>query len=146
MTNHDSPTPAPNDDLKAEETQDTVSDIQDTSATEEPKEEIPLTPEQEATKKKIVEALCEVYDPEIPVNIHALGMIYNIDVYNLPETVITMTLTSPACPVAGTLPGEVEVAIQEVEGIELAKVNLVWEPPWTPELMSEAAKLSLNMY
>ena len=146
MTNPDSPTSEPNDDPKTEETEDAVSDTQDSSTTEEPKEELPLTPEQEATKEKIVEVLCDVYDPEIPVSIHALGMIYHIDVYNLPEAVITMTLTSPACPVAGTLPGEVETRIQEVEGIELAKVNLVWEPPWTPELMSEAAKLSLNMY
>jgi len=97
-------------------------------------------------EEEVVEVICEIYDPEIPVNIYALGLIYDVQVSEDCDVNITMTLTSPACPVAGTLPGEVETRIQEVEGIELAKVNLVWEPPWTPELMSEAAKLSLNMY
>ena len=112
----------------------------------EPEVPVVLTPEQEAIQEKIVEVLCDIYDPEIPVSIHALGMIYKVDVTNLPEAVVTMTLTSPACPVAGTLPGEVETRVQMVEGVDLARVDLVWDPPWTPDLMSEAAKLQLNMF
>ncbi len=122
------------------------ADPADSAKAPEPKAPVELTPEQESIKEKIVEVLCDIYDPEVPVNIHALGMIYDVDVQNLPEAVVTMTLTSPACPVAGTLPGEVETRVQMVDGVELARVNLVWEPPWSPDLMSEAAKLQLNMF
>ncbi len=96
------------------------------------------------TEETIVEVLRTVFDPEIPVSIYDLGMIYNIRVENS-EVHVRMTLTTPACPVAGSLPGEVETRIKAIEGVRDAKVELVWDPPWTPEKMSEAAKLQLNM-
>lgn len=93
---------------------------------------------------KVVEALTTVFDPEIPVNIYELGLIYDVDVAQDGEVTITMTLTTPHCPVAGSLPGEVQDKIAAIEGVRKANVNLVWEPPWTPERMSEAAKLELG--
>ncbi len=94
---------------------------------------------------RIVDQMKTVYDPEIPVDIYELGMIYEIDVESDGRTHVTMTLTSPACPVAGTLPGEVEEKLNEVEGVKDGKVELVWDPPWSPDLMSESAKLELGM-
>ena len=93
---------------------------------------------------KIVEALTTVFDPEIPVNIYELGLIYDVDVAQDGEVTVTMTLTTPHCPVAGSLPGEVQDKIAAIEGVKKANVNLVWEPSWTPERMSEAAKLELG--
>ena len=93
---------------------------------------------------KVVEALTSVFDPEIPVNIYELGLIYDIDVAIDGEVNIAMTLTAPNCPVAGSLPGEVQDKIAAIPGVTKAKVNLVWEPAWTPERMSEAAKLELG--
>tara|TARA_B100001250_G_scaffold384594_1_gene379552 strand:+ start:397 stop:714 length:318 start_codon:yes stop_codon:yes gene_type:complete len=95
-------------------------------------------------KNKIVEAIKKVYDPEIPVDIYELGLIYDIKI-NKGEVEITMTLTSPFCPVAGSLPKEVAARASEVEGVKNANVELVFEPPWTMDLMSEEAKLELNM-
>lgn len=97
-------------------------------------------------REDIVETMKTVYDPEIPVNIYDLGMVYEIEVRPDRSALVTMTLTSPACPVAGTLPGEVEEKLNEVEGVQGGKVELVWDPPWTPERMSEAAKLELGMF
>jgi len=97
-------------------------------------------------ESRVIEALCNVYDPEIPVNIYELGLIYNIDVSSSGEVLIKMTLTSPACPVAGTLPGEVEQTAKEVPGVTHAEVELVWDPAWSPDLMSEAAKLELGFF
>jgi len=94
---------------------------------------------------EIVEVLKTVYDPEIPVNIYDMGMIYGVDVNEENFAHVTMTLTSPACPVAGTLPGEVEQKVKGVPGVSDGKVELVWDPPWTPEMMSEAARLELGM-
>ena len=94
----------------------------------------------------IVAALKTVYDPEIPVDIYELGLIYGIDVHPSGEVNIKMTLTSPGCPVAGSLPGEVEQKVQAVPGVTAAKVELVWDPPWGMEKMSEAAKLQLGMF
>jgi FeS assembly SUF system protein len=96
-------------------------------------------------RQRIVELMQSVYDPEIPVNIYELGMVYDIQVDAEGNATVSMTLTSPACPVAGSLPGEVEWRLGTLEGLKSAKVNLVWEPPWTPEKMSEAAKLQLGM-
>ncbi len=96
------------------------------------------------TEEQVVEVLRTVYDPEIPVSIYDLGMIYDIKDENS-EVHVRMTLTTPACPVAGSLPGQVETRIKAIEGVNDAKVELVWDPPWTPEKMSEAAKLQLNM-
>src|SRR5262245_30737090 len=103
------------------------------------------TVDTEALRQRIVELMQTVYDPEIPVNIYELGMVYDIQVDAEGNATVTMTLTSPACPVAGSLPGEVEWRLGTLDGLKSAKVNLVWEPPWTPEKMSEAAKLQLGM-
>jgi FeS assembly SUF system protein len=93
----------------------------------------------------VIDALSTCYDPEIPVNIYDLGLIYGIDI--TPENAVTirMTLTSPACPVAGTLPPEVEQKVRAIPGVSSAKVDLVWEPPWGKHLLSEAARLQLGM-
>lgn len=93
---------------------------------------------------RVVQALTTVYDPEIPVNIYELGLVYDVDVAQDGEVNITMTLTTPNCPVAGSLPGEVQAKVMAVDGVTAANVNLVWEPTWTPERMSEAAKLELG--
>ena len=95
-------------------------------------------------KDEIIEALKTVYDPEIPVNIYELGLIYDLAVDPSGQVDIRMTLTSPACPVAGSLPGEVEAKAATVPGVSKVEVELVWDPPWTMELMSEAAKLELG--
>ncbi len=97
-------------------------------------------------REQVIEVLQTIYDPEIPVNIYELGLIYTVEVDAEYNVSIEMTLTSPACPVAGTLPPEVEYKAGGVEGIKSSKVELVWEPFWTPDLMSEAAKLELNMW
>ena len=95
---------------------------------------------------RMVEQLKTVYDPEIPVDIYELGLIYRVDVSDDKDVVVDMTLTAPGCPVAGEMPGWVEDAIMQIEGIRSCKVNLVFDPPWTPALMSDEAKLSLNMF
>ena len=94
---------------------------------------------------KIVEALRSVFDPEIPVNIYEMGLIYNVDIAENGHVDIQMTLTSPACPVAGTLPVEVENAVERVDGVRSADVEIVWDPSWNPSMMSEAARLELGM-
>ncbi len=93
----------------------------------------------------VIDALKTVYDPEIPVNIYELGLIYEIIVSPTSFVDVKMTLTSPSCPVAGTLPGEVEQKVKSVPGVSDAKIELVWEPSWDMSKMSEAAKLQLNM-
>ncbi len=95
---------------------------------------------------EVVKAIQMCYDPEIPVNIYDLGLIYSIDVDDENNVDVEMTLTSPMCPVAGSLPPEVEDRVQSVEGVNVAKVEVVWDPPWNPDMMSEAAKLELNMF
>ncbi len=97
-------------------------------------------------KERVIEALKTCYDPEIPVNIYELGLIYDLDVPPSGVVSIRMTLTSPACPVAGSLPGEVASKVRAVAGVTDVKVDLVWEPPWEMERMSEAAKLQLGMF
>ena len=100
---------------------------------------------QKLIEGKVIEALQKVYDPEIPVNIYELGLIYDIAV-NPDDTVhIKMTLTAPACPVAGSLPGEVERQVESVPEVKSATVELVWDPPWSRDRMSEAAQLQLGM-
>ena len=94
---------------------------------------------------RIVEALMTCFDPEVPVNIYELGLIYNVEMSPDGNVGIHMTLTSPACPVAGTLPGEVQRKVQGLEGVTSAKVELVWEPPWDKSRMSEAARLQLGI-
>jgi len=92
----------------------------------------------------VIDALSTVYDPEIPVNIYELGLIYDLDISPDGGVKIAMTLTSPACPVAGSLPGEVEAKVREVDGVNDVAVELVWDPPWTPDRMTEAARLELG--
>ena len=94
---------------------------------------------------RVIEALRTVYDPEIPVNIFELGLVYKIDIDDRNEVHIEMTLTSPMCPVAETLPGEVKAKIEAVEGVNAAEVNVVWDPPWNPGMMTEEAQLELGM-
>ena len=96
-------------------------------------------------KNKVIEEIKKIFDPEIPVNIYDLGLIYKIDVDNKNKVNIDMTLTSPNCPVAESLPNEVKENIMKVEGVSDVKLNLVWEPPWDKNKMSEAAKLELNL-
>jgi FeS assembly SUF system protein len=97
-------------------------------------------------KEKIVATLRTCYDPEIPVNIYELGLIYEIDVQETGDALIRMTLTSPMCPVAGSLPPEVQAKAQAVPGVRTAKVDLVWDPPWNQDMMSEAAKVQLGFF
>jgi len=98
-----------------------------------------------ATYDAIIDALKEIYDPEIPVNIYDLGLIYNVEVTSEGHAVVTMTLTTPHCPVAESMPGEVELRVGAVPGVGHAEVNLVWDPPWDPQKMSDEARLELGM-
>ena len=93
----------------------------------------------------VIEALKDIYDPEIPVNIYDLGLIYGVEVTAEGHAAVTMTLTTPHCPVAESMPGEVELRVSSVPGIATADVNLVWDPPWDPQKMSDEAKLELGM-
>ena len=106
----------------------------------------PLSPEGEALQTKAIEILRTIYDPEIPVDIYELGLIYEVNVDEETSKIqIVMTLTSPTCPVAETLPGEVETKVKEGEGIEDVDVELVWDPPWGMERLSDAAKLQMGL-
>ena len=96
-------------------------------------------------KNRVIEEVKKIYDPEIPVNIYELGLIYKIEVDEKNKINIDMTLTSPNCPVAESLPKEVKENIMKVEGVSDVNLNLVWEPPWDKDRMSEAAKLELNL-
>ena len=96
-------------------------------------------------KSQVIEEIKKIYDPEIPVNIYELGLIYKIEVDEKNKVNIDMTLTSPNCPVAESLPNEVKENIKKVEGVSDVNLNLVWEPPWDKDKMSEAAKLELNL-
>lgn len=102
-------------------------------------------PEAKATKERVIDVLKTIFDPEIPVNVYELGLIYEVSVSFRGEVHVKMTLTSPACPVAGTLPGEVEHKLRAVEQVTTAKVELVWSPQWNKDMMSDAAKLELNV-
>ncbi|MDA0653737.1 MAG: SUF system Fe-S cluster assembly protein [Proteobacteria bacterium] len=93
---------------------------------------------------RIIEAISTIFDPEIPVNIYELGLIYDLSITADNCVRVEMTLTSPACPVAGSLPGEVEQKVREVDDVQDVALELVWDPPWTPDRMSEAARLELG--
>jgi FeS assembly SUF system protein len=99
-----------------------------------------------AIEAEVIEMIRTIYDPEIPVNIYEMGLIYEIDVDEYGVVDIKMTLTSPACPVAGSLPGDVEQKVRQVEGVTDVQVKLVWEPSWSMDLMSEDAKLELGFF
>ena len=102
------------------------------------------TLDKELLKEGVIDMIKTCYDPEIPVNIYELGLIYDVHIDDNAEAYVKMTLTSPACPVAGTLPPEVESKIATVDGITSAQVDVVWDPPWNMEMMSEAARLELG--
>lgn len=95
--------------------------------------------------EEVIAALKDIFDPEIPVNIYDLGLIYGVDVAADGGVVVTMTLTTPHCPVAESMPGEVELRVGAVPGVRDAEVNLVWDPPWDPAKMSDEARLELGM-
>jgi FeS assembly SUF system protein len=99
-----------------------------------------------ALRDQVIEVLRTVYDPEIPVNIHEMGLVYEINIDDNANVHILMTLTSPMCPVAESLPPEVEEKVAGIEGVAKATVEVTWDPPWDPEMMSEAAKLELGMF
>lgn len=103
------------------------------------------TPDVQALEAQVIKALRTCYDPEIPVNIYEMGLIYGIRIDPQGSVEIKMTLTSPNCPVAGSLPRDVETKVKAVPGITAVKVDLVWDPTWDPSKMSEAAKLALGM-
>ena len=96
-------------------------------------------------KNKIINEIRKIYDPELPVNIYELGLIYDIQVKDEKFAIIKMTLTTPNCPVAESLPKEVKEGVMQVEGIEDVELELVWDPPWNKDMMSEAAKLEMNL-
>ena len=102
--------------------------------------------ELDALTDQLIEKLKTVYDPEIPVDIYELGLIYKVDVSDDKDVVIDMTLTAPGCPVAGEMPGWVEDAVEEIPEVKSCKVELVFDPPWDPSRMSDEAKLQLNMF
>ena len=96
-------------------------------------------------KEKVIAEIKKIYDPEIPVNIYDLGLIYEIEIDKKNNVKINMTLTSPNCPVAESLPNEVKSSIMEVKGVNKVELDLVWDPPWDKSMMSESAKLELNL-
>jgi FeS assembly SUF system protein len=105
-----------------------------------------MTETNQDLESKVIDVLRTCYDPEIPVNIHELGLVYGIEIDPEGAGPIPMTLTSPACPVAGSLPPEVENKVSKIEGVSSARVEVVWDPPWTPDKMTEAARLQLGMF
>ena len=113
----------------------------DSKPAEQPKHQ---TPRQREIEIKVLGVLRTVYDPEIPVNIYDLGLIYEVKVDETDAVYVKMTLTAPACPVAGTLPGEVEAKIEAIPEVRSANVELVWDPPWSKDMMSEGAMLDLG--
>ena len=122
-----------------------MSDGAENAAAAGTSEPVGLTRDLDALSDDIVDALRTVFDPEIPVNIFELGLIYKVDVKDLGFVEIDMTLTAPGCPVAGEMPGWVEKAVGEVEGVGEVKVNLVFDPPWDQSKMSDEAKLELGL-
>ncbi len=128
--------------IATERAEDSASPAQE-AASEPAPTPIP-TQELERITADVVKSLKTVYDPEIPVDIYELGLIYKVDISDNRLLTIDMTLTAPGCPVAGEMPGWVEGAVRGVEGVEDVTVNMVFEPPWTPDNMSEEAKLELG--
>jgi FeS assembly SUF system protein len=101
--------------------------------------------EKQILELKVIDALQTCYDPEIQVNIYELGLVYGIEISDSGDVRILMTLTAPSCPVAASLPLQIESKVSAIEGVKSAQVELVWDPPWNPEKMSESAKLQLGM-
>jgi FeS assembly SUF system protein len=132
--------PKPVQPESCEEAVEAVKDASKASGTSLSQEEL------ERYTKDFVAAVKSVYDPEIPVDIYELGLIYRIDIDDDHNVVVDMTLTAPGCPVAGEMPIWVENAVASVEGVKQVKVNLVFDPPWDPSRMSEEARVALNMF
>ena len=124
--------------LQENETREDCGEEPSAAGDDEPRELTPL-------EEEILSTLKTVYDPEVPVDIYDLGLIYDFGVNAEGKVDVKMTLTSPACPVAGTLPIEVERKIKAIDGISQCNVDLVWDPPWDPSMMTEAARLKLNL-
>jgi FeS assembly SUF system protein len=143
MSSIESDIPAPT----SPEAVDAASETEDASAKDNPPS-VSLTSvaPDDTLLNRVIAGVREVYDPEIPLNIYDLGLIYRIDITEESHIAIDMTLTSPMCPVAGSLPGEVEMAARGVDGVAEVVVELVWDPPWGPEVMSEAARLELGIF
>tara|TARA_Y100001934_G_C12257327_1_gene728195 strand:- start:412 stop:843 length:432 start_codon:yes stop_codon:yes gene_type:complete len=143
MNSTESDLPAP----ASPEAVDAASETEDAGAKDNPPS-VSLTSEaaDETLLDRVIAGVREVYDPEIPLNIYDLGLIYRVDINEESQVAIDMTLTSPMCPVAGSLPGEVEMAARGVDGVAEVVVELVWDPPWGPEVMSEAARLELGIF
>ncbi len=99
----------------------------------------------QATEALVVEVLRTIYDPELPVNVYEMGLIYSVEVDRDDVVTIRMTLTSPACPAAESLPGEVQSKVKAIDGVSDARVELVWDPPWTPDRMTQAARLEAGL-
>jgi FeS assembly SUF system protein len=117
--------------------QDTKTQSAETAETSQPAADL---------RQQVIELLRTCYDPEIPVDIYDMGLVYGIDVDLSGNVYVRMTLTSPACPVAGSLPPEVESKIKALPGVSDVRVEVVWDPPWNPTMMSEAAKLTLGFF
>ena len=115
-------------------------------ATDEPATQAGMTPPQHQLTDSLIEALREVYDPEIPVNIYDLGLIYRLHVNSANVVEVDMTLTAPNCPVAGSMPGLVEEGVLHVPGTRSCRVELTWEPPWDPSMASEDARIALGFW
>ena len=123
---------------------DTLHDAPSPATASAPQAETAASGGNDALRDQVIEMLSTIFDPEIPVNIYELGLVYEVDAGADGDVTVTMTLTTPNCPVAGSMPGEVESKVGAVPGVRHVDVNLVWDPPWTPEKMSEAAKLELG--
>jgi len=133
--------------------QETITSQDSSSETKETKTDNPLLRNLEKSllesvpiEDQVIEVLMLIYDPEIPVSIYELGLIYDVSIEENKIVKVKMTLTSPACPVAGSLPGEVEQRILRLKGVEKVYVELVWDPPWNATMMSEAAQLTLGLF
>ncbi|MDE0975944.1 MAG: DUF59 domain-containing protein [Arenicellales bacterium] len=140
-TNQSDPATSP-----AVQSDDIESDSADGAADNPPSISLQSVAEDDSLLERVISGVREVFDPEIPLNIYDLGLIYRIDISADNQVAIDMTLTSPMCPVAGSLPGEVENAARGVTGVADVVVELVWDPPWDPEVMSEAARLELGFF
>ena len=125
---------------------DPIEEPSDTDSTPSVESEAQSPGDPEAIREEVIKVLRTIYDPEIPVNIYELGLVYQVDVKPNGFVSVVMTLTSPMCPVAGSLPPEVEMKVQSVPGVTDACVELVWEPTWNMSMMTEAARLQLNLF
>ena len=140
--NTDSPQMERSEEVRVKLEEDMLKKTQEIEAAAHPADDIEI--DDSSLAANVIEALREIYDPEIPVNIYDLGLIYKVQIEN-GRADVDMTLTTPGCPVAQTFPGMVESSIRAVPGVKEAKVQLVWDPPWTQDKLSEEARLQLGL-